>query len=483
MSVDTVPSENRILKHPAAGAPLREPAVADTPKLGVSRLIIGALLVAGVVLTLLVFWPGAMTYDATFVYGSIGERPGDWQSPVMSLLWGLIDPIAPGSGSMFLLMTALYWLSFGILAFTLARRSPVLAVVLLLLALSPPAFLLVGVIWRDILLADAWLLALALAFATADRPARIAYPARALAVALIAFGLLLRTNALFAVPILVGYVLWPKTFAWKRIALCYLPVAAAGYLLVQFVFYGLVDAQRQNLLHTILVFDLGGITHFTQQNWFPVTFSENEMRLLKGVCYDPSQWDTYWRLDPCSFVMRRLEENEIFGYPAMVEAWKHAVLSNPLPYLQHRFAHFFTFLGQAHSTVAFHALEDPERPMFPNHVLFNALAQMDAAINQTIFFRLGLWLAACFAVFLLAWRFRESRTGAFALAISLSSIFYMMTFLPVGVASAYRYGFWAVLASYAGGVFLISAWRTAAAVRPAAGWQAARAAAADGSIG
>ena len=38
---------------------------------------------------------------------------GDWQSPVMVWLWGLIDPIAPGAGSMFLLIATTYWLGFG----------------------------------------------------------------------------------------------------------------------------------------------------------------------------------------------------------------------------------------------------------------------------------------------------------------------------------------------------------------------------------
>jgi hypothetical protein len=56
------------------------------------------LLAAGFGLTLLIFSPGVMTYDAKFVYGDIAKGTmGDWQSPVMVWLWGLIDPIAPGA--------------------------------------------------------------------------------------------------------------------------------------------------------------------------------------------------------------------------------------------------------------------------------------------------------------------------------------------------------------------------------------------------
>src|ERR1041384_1576436 len=124
-----------------------------------SMLLILAITLAGFALTMLVFYPGVMTYDARYVYEDIAQGfLGDWQSPVMTVLWSLIDPIAPGSGSMFLLIATFYWLGFGLLAYAVAQRCLWLAVVLLLLALSPPAFVFVGIIWRDVLFANAWLL-------------------------------------------------------------------------------------------------------------------------------------------------------------------------------------------------------------------------------------------------------------------------------------------------------------------------------------
>ena len=48
---------------------------------------------------------------------------GDWQSPAMTVLWRVINPIAPGSGSMFLLIITAYWLAFGLLAMALVRRA------------------------------------------------------------------------------------------------------------------------------------------------------------------------------------------------------------------------------------------------------------------------------------------------------------------------------------------------------------------------
>src|ERR1700682_983524 len=107
-------------------------------------LAVAALIAAGYGLTLAIFYPGIMTFDAKFVHEDIAKGVfGDWQSPVMTVLWGAIDPLAPGAGSMFLLIATSYWLGFGLVAFALALRSSRLALLLPLLALAPPALVFV----------------------------------------------------------------------------------------------------------------------------------------------------------------------------------------------------------------------------------------------------------------------------------------------------------------------------------------------------
>src|SRR4051812_28188474 len=169
-------------------------------------LALAALIAAGYGLTLWIFYPGIMTFDAKFVYGYIAKGTlGDWQSPVMTVLWSVIDPIAPGPGSMFLLIATAYWLGFGLLAFVMARRSSRLAILVPLLALTPPAFAFVGIIWRDVLFATVWLLAAVIVFAAAEAGARFPLVVKVLALVLCAFGVLLRPNALIAAPVLAAY--------------------------------------------------------------------------------------------------------------------------------------------------------------------------------------------------------------------------------------------------------------------------------------
>ncbi|RAI35206.1 hypothetical protein, partial [Rhodoplanes roseus] len=125
---------------------------------------------AGFVLTLLVFWPGVMTFDARFVLAAARAGTyGDWQSPVMAWLWRLIDPLAPGPRSMLLLTTALYWSGFALIGLVLARRTPWLGPVTTALGFVPSGFMFLGILWRDILFGCVWLLAAALALAASKK--------------------------------------------------------------------------------------------------------------------------------------------------------------------------------------------------------------------------------------------------------------------------------------------------------------------------
>jgi hypothetical protein len=428
-------------------------------------LPIVALTLAGFALTLRIFYPGVMTYDARYVHSYIANGPaGDWQSPLMTALWAVIDPLAPGAGSMFVFIAALYWLSFAVLALALARRSPWLGPVAILLALTPPAFVFVGVIWRDIMLASSWLLAAALAWLVADRPGPWRRVAQALGLALICFGFLLRPNALFAAPILAAYIVWPERFDFKRAAFLYVPAAIVLALMVPLLYYGLLGAKHQKPLHAIFVFDLGGITHFTKTNQFPATWSPDEDAMLTGSCYQPTDWDIYWTRPPCYFVMKKLEDEKIFGSPALTEAWLRALAAHPLAYLEHRLAVTGNFLFARTVTMWTVDIAHPDQTVFADNRWFMALKSVHDQLAPTPLFRAGTWLILCVLWCALAWRRRAAPMGAFLLGVCGSAVVYMATFFPVGVAGDFRYALWAVLAGLAG--LLVIAARDA---RPRAG--------------
>ena len=414
-------------------------------------LIVMLVAAAGFALTVLAAYPGYMTNDATYVHSYIESWSlGDWQSPLMTMLWWLIDPVAPGGGSMFLFVAALYWLGFGLTALAVARRSLVLGVMTPVLGMAPPAFMLLTMIWRDVLFAAVWLVAAAIVYVVAELP-RWRWPFQLVALVCIGFGILLRPNAIIAAPLLVTYVLWPTRFEWKRTALLYLPALAFGYGLIEAVYYGILDVKREHPAHSLLMFDLGGITHFTGENQFPVTWNAEETALLTSRCYDPEHWDSYWTIEPCKFVMARIEGQEhIFGTPRLTQAWRNALLAHPLAYLVNRATFILQFLARSNLTIDRLKLTVPNgKPLAQNH-LFMKLVAIHDEIKPTPLFRAGTWLLAAVLIIGLAWRRRATPSGAFAIGVCASGAIYVLSFFPLGVAADFRYGYWCVLATLAG---------------------------------
>lgn len=410
---------------------------------------------AGFGLTLVVFYPGVMNYDARYVYLD-GQRGfyGDWQSPVMTWIWKVIDPVAPGAASMFLLIATFYWLGILVLSRALARRSLAVALALPLLALTPPLFAFVGMIWRDVLMAGCWLLAVAMVFAATGGSRRMIF-ARLVAGVLIALGVLLRPNAVAAAPLLITYVVWPREFSFKRTVLAFVPVMIALAALVQLVYYGVFNATRQNPLHSIIVFDLGGVAHFSGANPFPVDWTPDEMERLRNNCYDPVAWNSYWN-GPCKFVMQKVEhEYKLFGTPALTRAWLDGILAHPTAYIRHRLVFSGTFLFGTHLGMWTADIEHPPKSVFEDRGAFTALRKLHDALQGTPAFQMITWLVACLFLCVVAWRTRTTPEGAFTLATCGSGALYVLSYLPLGVACEFRYVYWAVLASAAGFVVVL----------------------------
>ena len=427
-----------------------------------AKLIVAGLCLAGYISTLLALFPGYMTTDSAFVYGFMQEwKFGDWQSPLMSMLWWVIDPIAPGSGSMFLLIATLYWLGFALIAVAVARRSAWVGMAVPFLALTPPAIMMLVMIWRDMLFGVTWLVAAAIVYWSTTKAPPIQRPifqrsAQCLALALVIFGILLRPTAIIAAPILAAYVIWPTRFELQRTALIYLPGIVIGYAAIHLVYYTILNVHRENPLHSLLVFDLGGITHFTGINQFPVSWSESQNAMLTSSCYNTERWDAYWTIEPCLFVMKRLEGQDplsngevIFGTPRLSNAWLAAVTAHPLAYLRHRTSHFWRLISGENLTFEIHQLNVPGWTTLAQHPPFKAVLTWHDWLKSTFLFRLGFWLACAGVIGALAWPFRRTCTGAFAVAMAGSGVAYLGTFFLVGVAGDFRYGYWCVVASLA----------------------------------
>ena len=111
----------------------------------------------------------------------------------------------------------------------------------------------------------------------------------------------------------------------------------------------------------------------------------------------------------------------------------------------------WNFLAGNNMTMWLADVERPAATVFPDRPAFAGLVWLHDELRPTPLFRAGSWLLVCIVVCGFAWRRRETSEGAFALGVCGSAAVYVLSFFAVGVASDFRYGYWAVLAGIAGG--------------------------------
>ncbi|HTT85327.1 MAG TPA: hypothetical protein VMF67_17760 [Rhizomicrobium sp.] len=120
------------------------------------RRVTGAILVAAWIATVVISWPGHLSYDSIIQLhdGRMGFYHS-WHPPVMAWLLGVGDAVWPGAGLFMLLDTALFFGALLSLVWTVPRVSWAAAVVAALVALLPQTVLYQTIVWKDVLFADA----------------------------------------------------------------------------------------------------------------------------------------------------------------------------------------------------------------------------------------------------------------------------------------------------------------------------------------
>jgi hypothetical protein len=153
--------------------------------------------------------------------------------------------------------------------------------------------------------------------------------------------------------------------------------------------------------------------------------------------------------------MRRLEADKVFGTAVLSDAWRRAVKNHPIAYLQHRMTFMETFLAKSNLAMWTYDLNDTTKIAFVDNAALMKLKAIHDVLQPTFLFRQGTWLLLCLGLCGLAWQRRDTPEGAFVLGVCGSGVVYVATYFVLGVASDYRYSYWAVLGGMAGVVVLL----------------------------
>ena len=402
---------------------------------------------------ILFFFPGGMSWDSMRQLEE--ARAGvfsDAHPPTMAVLWRYLDMLTPGPFGMLLLHCL--WLLGGLTAifYLTGQRRPWSNIVLIaVVALWPATFFMIGIVWKDVAMASAYLLSIAL-FLSYEKTEERALRALLLGLCLVAlfYGMSTRHNAAAAVmPLLAfySYRLLPGPSPHRRAWLAALLGVTCGVLsfgLVQLVNNRLVNT-KTNLWQVSVIYDIAGISHLERVNLFPAQlYPEVDLQMVDQF-YTPRSVAILWRFS--KGIKPLTDDGDL---KTLKRTWVRLVLAHPRAYLEHRWAVFKELIG--------YTLKAPSGAVLQEHLICYRLelkcSQSPMASNAVdSFFRFSetslLYRPFAYVIVSVVLLVALMRFGidnrALAIALLSSGLLHMLGLFFVTGAPDYRYSHWMIL--------------------------------------
>lgn len=409
-------------------------------------MLVGTLFVANVAL----HFPGTMTNDSINQYAeAVSGRYTDWHPPVMAWLWSVLRLAADGPAPFLLLHLALYWAGLGLLADGMRRSGqPRVALLIALAGAFPPFLYLNASVVKDVGMVAFWLAGVGLIFWFRVQDRRIPLSVGVLIAALLLYGTLVRSNALFALGPLLMYALAPAQWLRStRLMVGAVVIAVLALPVTQITNRVLFEPHSRDAVHSLFLFDLMGIAaHENDPSLLEprATLSANDLK----ACYTPYWWDSLSPWGRCAARTHRPDTDHATVGEGLPLQWAKTIIAHPAAYAVHRLKHF-------NSAVLFavppkHIRLTPEYrtgdPAFPPKEIVTERDLKLDLLRKNPFIWPATWMV--WGAFLLAFLARRPETTPVLLSrvLIVSALGYAMAYLVVGVATDIRYHYWTLMA-------------------------------------
>lgn len=395
-----------------------------------------AIVAFTIVISLMLLWPGYIYWDShQQLTEAITGKFTDWHPPIMSLIWGKLIWIFGSEGIFLCLNLALCVASVYIISnwFTGVYKT----IAFILLFFNPLFFGHVGIIWKDVALANCVILSCALILNSIIHERELLRSEKFIILLLLFIASFLRANAPFITSPLIAYVIIRQNRPWKTlfIALALIPTLIVGTPILN---NRLIGAEKSNAINSLFIFDIGGASAQSKQNLFPGEWSTQEQELIINGCYNAEMWNEYI-YGKCPFVYSKVTNK------SLSKAWLQIVTEHPLAYFKHRLAHFNAFMRYVGPSTGYFyyfpgipGIQADISPPLTGNPIMKFYERVMAKMNRQPWNLPFIWLFATIGLLIASCRNRTRQERA-VFFISFGSVLYALGYIIIGVASDFRY--------------------------------------------
>jgi len=379
----------------------------------------------------------------------------DWHPPVMSLLWGLLDRIAPGPAGMLILHNIMFWGGLSLFVYGLGLSQAWSVAAIFLVGFSPPVFALLSTIWKDVGMGCSLLLACGLLLWAERTRSKLAWGA---AIVLLWYGLAVRHNAIIAVfPLATWAALISHSLLSSRRDNSRSSRALRASLLVVLLVVAATSVNRlltktdsPRPVQQILVHDLVAVSLETNHLYLPdyliAALSSRDVHALKPL-YTPDGVVPLF----CCDIGRLPIVSEPYKFSQLRAEWRSTIPRHLGAYIKHRATVYESELGIGRATVCspyWKGIDpNPFNLEFRPNSLNQRIMRILSKVSDSPLFRGWLYLAILGVLLTLFWR-SSSHDRTAGIFIGMSGLLYTAGNFFVVTTCDFRMHWWIVLATY-----------------------------------
>ncbi|WP_250507679.1 hypothetical protein [Caballeronia sp. GAFFF3] len=394
------------------------------------------------------YTPGVLTPDSVDQYRqALSGVFEDGHPPVMAWIWHLMMMVRKGPSTLLALHLVVFWSALAAY-YVLLRSHRRFSGCILLVGFAPWVGALLGMLWKDIGMAVAWLAAIAVLFAAQQNERYKKWCLSAFTV-LFSYGLFVRVNALFgALPLLflACHVYFPQWRNWKILLVSVCLLVAGVIANVGFDRY-IARAEHTEVTQTHLMFDdLRALSERAGQNLTPSETGVTDAMIAAcpptaGVdfCYERNGWSVGVAKKPDY-------------YPLLKKRWVESIKGDPIGWLKfrlHTYGQLLRWSESPYGIVAASA-EMPQEFGFAYRQ-----SRLSAAVERVVMatsraapalFKPYFWLVLSLVGFAVSLRLKGDSI-AVARALLLSGAMYLLGYSLITPFYPFRYGYWTALST------------------------------------